>query len=330
MARTQNRRLPKIGRHSSGLARITLSGRTYYLGPHGSVEAAQRYAELVAKWEAGGRQPLDPAPTVVQTQSLRTVFEAWLAQLTAAGRYVKAGRRTSAWLRLARTVECFLETFGKVPAAKYTERLLLQHRDALEQRQKLTRTGINRMVGTLRDGLRWAYERGHIGRDAWLGTVALQPLSKAVAGHRDWRYPKRAPSTAEIQAVAAAAPAQIGRMLRTQYLLGCRPGELCSLRWSDLDRELIEGCWTYRVRDEVAKSSHHGAATRYAVPPAAQRLIEQEPVTGPGDHVFVARRRVLRGKAELRPWTTGYYRCALAAACKKAGVPVFSGHEVRH
>jgi len=40
-------RLPKMGRHSSGQARVTLNGKAHYLGAFGRPEAHQRYAELI-------------------------------------------------------------------------------------------------------------------------------------------------------------------------------------------------------------------------------------------------------------------------------------------
>src|SRR5436190_2501580 len=55
MATKQGTALPKIGRHSSGQARVTIGGKVYYLGPYGSLEAQQAYTRLVERWEANGR-----------------------------------------------------------------------------------------------------------------------------------------------------------------------------------------------------------------------------------------------------------------------------------
>lgn len=326
----KKKRLPKIGQHSSGQARVTLNGRVHYLGAFGSIEAQAKYVDLIQRWEAGGRQPLEPAATVVQMITLRDVLETWLAQLDGAHRYQKRGEITSAGLRLKRNVRAFLRRFGDVRAAKYTERLLLQHRDDLERNATLTRVGINRMVGCVRDGIRWAFERGHISRDAYLSTMALRPLSRAVAGHRDVRKPKRAPSAQEIEAVAAAAKPELGRMLRVHFALGCRPGELLAMRWADIDRTPIEGCWTYTVREDVAKSAHHGTTTTYAIPPAVQRLLEGLPVRAPGAPLFESTSPRIRGTGCTIAWRTQAYTLALRRACVRAGVPPFTGHEVRH
>ena len=52
------RRIPKLGRHSSGQARVILGGKTYYCGRWGSPEAHARYAELVRAWQQNGEQLL--------------------------------------------------------------------------------------------------------------------------------------------------------------------------------------------------------------------------------------------------------------------------------
>lgn len=47
-------RLPSYRRHSSGQARVTISGRDYLLGPHGTAESKRQYNKLIAEYIAGG------------------------------------------------------------------------------------------------------------------------------------------------------------------------------------------------------------------------------------------------------------------------------------
>jgi hypothetical protein len=42
----------------SGQAIVTLSGRDYLLGPHGTKSSRQKYDRLISEWTAGDRQPL--------------------------------------------------------------------------------------------------------------------------------------------------------------------------------------------------------------------------------------------------------------------------------
>ena len=359
MARTKRSKrgnVPAMQRHSSGQARVVLSGKTFYCGRYGSAAASTRYAELVEAWEKNGRQPFAPTPDVEQLKPLRGVFATWESYLDASGRYTKAGRPTSQRAIVALAVREFVERFGDLPAPAYSERHLLQHRDDLERRERLSRGGINRKVGILVAGLRWAYGRGFIGRDAWLGTSAIEPLTRAEAGHRDRKRVKRAVTMDEVERVAACLPRVPAAMLRLQAILGCRPGEVCGMRWCDVDKSpiVVDGiaCWTFHV--DGAKAEHHGKATSYAIPPKAQTILEQFPPKAPAAPIFspaatMAELHELRragretgetkqmrdrDEAEGREFANRYtvptYRQAIERGIRKAKVAPFSPHEVRH
>lgn len=348
--------VPAMHRHSSGQARVVLSGKTFYCGRYGSAGASKRYAELIDAWEKNGRQPFDPTPDVEQLKPLRSVFATWESYLDASGRYVKAGKPTSQRGIVALAVREFIERFGDVPATRYSERHLLQHRDDLERRERLSRTGINRKIGVLVAGLRWAYGRGFIARDAWLGTSAIEPLTRAEAGHRDRKRVKRAVSLEEVEKVAACLPRVPAAMLRLQAIMGCRPGEVCGLRWCDIDKTpiVVDGiaCWTFNV--DGAKAEHHGKETSYAIPPKAQAILDGFPPTSPAAPIFSPAatmaelhdlRRAGRQTAETkqmhdrdasegRMFSDRYdvptYRQAIERGIRKAKVAPFTPHEVRH
>ena len=63
--RTKNWK-PKLRRHSSGQARCVLPGssKVYYLGPYGTQQAEDAYEDLIRRWRANGKRPLDPVDTV--------------------------------------------------------------------------------------------------------------------------------------------------------------------------------------------------------------------------------------------------------------------------
>jgi integrase len=351
--------VPQIHRHSSGQARVVLSGKTFYLGRYGTAAASRRHAELVERWEKNGRQPLELVPDIEQVRPIREVLAAWEQYLDDSRRYQKGGRPTSQRGIVRLAVAEFCARFGAVPASAYTERHLLQHRDDLERREQLTRTGINRKVGVLVAALRWAYGRGLIQRDAWLATTAVEPLTRAEAGHRDRRRQKRAVSIEEVEQVAACLPRVPAAMLRLQALIGCRPGEVCGIRWCDIDKTpvIVDGItlWTYTVAG--AKVEHHGKVTSYAIPPRAQAILEQFPPSSPSSlsspifspqvtmHDLHQQRRAKRetpatkqmrerdeapGRAFADRYDVPTYRQAIERGIRKAGIAPFSPHEVRH
>jgi hypothetical protein len=85
----KRQRIPKMGRHSSGQARVKLNGRVFYLGAHGSVGAQRRYTDLLNRWLDNGRKPLVETPVVVQVIAMAEVFAKYEAYLDKTGRYRK-------------------------------------------------------------------------------------------------------------------------------------------------------------------------------------------------------------------------------------------------
>jgi hypothetical protein len=47
--------VPSYRKHRSGQARVTINGRDYYLGPHGTKASKAKYDRLVAEYLASGR-----------------------------------------------------------------------------------------------------------------------------------------------------------------------------------------------------------------------------------------------------------------------------------
>ena len=355
-ARRKRQSHPKMGRHSSGQARVKLNGRVFYLGAFGSVEAQRRYTDLLNRWLGNGRKPLVEAPLAVQVITMREVFEQFEAYLDKTGRYRKGGESTSQRAIVAVAIREFCEQFGDVLLPKFGEALLLQHRDFLEGNAKLTRTGINKKIAHLRAALRWSFNRGVLSRDQWLGVKAIEPLNRNECTGRDHKRSKRAVSPDDAEAVAACLPKAPAAMLRLQSLTGMRPGDVTSMRWQDISREPVDvdgtPCRIYTVA--AGKTEHHGHETVYALGPKAQAILEEFTPTKPGGFVFspAATMVWLRGKrrASRKTKVTNYtdardasasrefgdrysvptYRQAVVRACAIAEVERFTPHEVRH
>lgn len=63
--------LPKYRKHrASGQAIVTICGRDYYLGPHGTKASKVEYDRLITEYLANGRQPLHTSPTEITVVEL--------------------------------------------------------------------------------------------------------------------------------------------------------------------------------------------------------------------------------------------------------------------
>jgi len=355
---------PQMRPHSSGQARVTLSGKTHYLGRYGSIEAHEKYTDLVRAWERNGRKPLEPVKTVAHletekaapTKSVREAFAEYETYLDETGRYRKNGKPTSERSMLKLAISELVEVCGDCPVVDLDEAMLIAYRDRLERRPRITRKGINRKLQMVKRGLKWMRPRGIITREQWHEIHALEPLKRGeVPADRERRQPKRAVTFAEVEAVAAQAGRVVGAMMRLQALTGMRPGEVCALRWEDIDQEpvTVDGveCWTYRVA--MAKTAHHGHETEYALGPAAQAILQQFAAREEG-HVFSPRQAMLDRHLELRAqrqtaptqqmrdrdakpgrafrdrYTVDNYAQAVERAGQRTRVARFTPHEIRH
>jgi integrase len=351
-------RLPRMGRHSSGQARVTLGGKVHYLGRCGSPEAHARYGELVKQYLHNGRQPLERAATVAQAPcSVADLFQGFRGWIDATGKYLKAGKPTSSRIFFESIMRSFEDFAGRVRVDRLGEALLVQWRDRLEQEPRLTRKGINRKVAALLAVLRWGRARGHVGRETWADCSAIVALQRGQCGSRpEHGRLRRAPTFAKIERVAAACSSRhVAAMLRLQALPGCRPGEAVAMKWGRIDRNgpVIDGTptWVYTV--EESKVAHHGLSVRYALPPAAQAILVDFPalptayIFSPGDSMTERRQRLRSARATpatrqmherdrkarhdyAERWDVSAYRNAVEAACERAGVERFTPHEVRH
>ena len=88
------KRTPSYRRHApSGQAVVTLNGRDFYLGPHGSQASKAEYDRLLGEWLTKGRV----LPHSNPNGRAYTVAEIMAAFLTYAGTYYrKHGKRTGA------------------------------------------------------------------------------------------------------------------------------------------------------------------------------------------------------------------------------------------
>jgi integrase len=149
-------------------------------------------------------------------------------------------------------------------------------------------------------------------------------------------------------------------MVQLQLLTGCRPAEVCVLRPVDLDRR-EQRCWVFRPGSDqgphgVHKTAHHGHERIILLGPKAQEVVRPYLDVEPEAYCFnparsevqrhalrrAGRKRAVRQgrkggpptrrrrRAPTGRYDTHSYRRAIARACKKAGLPVWSPNQLRH
>ena len=334
-----HRRDPQLKLHkASGRGRAILNGQHHYTkAPFGTAECYEEYLDLLARWRANGREPLRPVQTPVeleQPQTVQQLSDAYERHLDAVQAYRKGGRETSQRGLVRIALKEFVSDFGVMPLRRLRAAEVVRHRDSLRAVAGLTVAGVNRKVGLIKQMIFWGVERGYVPEIGAASIITMRRLKTPRRARRP------AADESHLDAALQHLAPTLATMVRLQRLTGMRPGEVCAMRWKDIDKDPggeigRRGLWSYRV-DEAKSDSFH--ETRYLLNKAARALLS-EFVKPPTAFIFsprdTVRQRWPGGAPDLLAaagdrYTTPSYRQALERACRAAKVPIISPHSIRH
>ena len=333
----------------TGQAVVTLSGRDFYLGKHGTPASRAEYDRLVAEWLAAGRQLPRASPGAAPADL--AVAELILAYLRHAETYYrKDGAPTKEVANIKLALRPLRKLYGATPAREFGPLALKAVRDEMV-RADLCRREVNKRARHVTRMFRWATENE-------LVPAGVHHALKAVAGLKRGRTearesaPVRPAPEADVDAIRPHAAPQVWAMVELQRLTGMRPGEVVILRGADLDRS--GPVWTYTPGRH--KTAHHGRERVIFLGPRAQEVVKpwlrpeleaflfsprevleahmaarREARRTPMTPSQAKRRRVkTRERAPGAHYTTESYGRAIAASCKRAGVDHWHPHQLRH
>jgi len=295
--------LPKLRRHASGNAVVTLYGQDRYLGPYGSPASKAEYNRLVGEWVSAGRPTSPSASTAGQTvvelaRDYRRFAETY---------YQKNGVPTDTIYQVVRALALLNERYGRTQAHDFGPLALQAYQDYLVEK-KLARTTINHYTAIVRQMFKWAVAQEKVPPSVLQGLQAVPGLRKGKSAARE-PDPVRPVDDSVVDATLVALPPVVADMVRFQRLTGCRPDEVCSLRPGDIDR--TEGVWWYVP--EHHKTEHHGRERVIAIGPQAQKILERYLTRTAPDFCFSPRdseraRNLERRKNRRSPMTPSQAR----------------------
>lgn len=258
MGRTRG--IPQYCLHkASGRAVVRINGRDHYLGPWGTQESKRKYQELIAGYLAEGEAGLirkDPSLTVVE---LAAAYLDYYAQIAGGPKQMERVRRCCSLL---------VEQHGETEARHFGPQALAAVRQQMVD-LGWSRGHVNECAGVLKRLFKWAVSRELIG-------VQIHQALSTLEGLRRGRTTAREPEPvlpAEETAIAAALPflrRVLKDMVEVHLLTGARPGELCSMRASQVDRS--GAVWIYTPASH--KMAHAGRSRVIYLGPRAQALLE--------------------------------------------------------
>lgn len=194
-----------------------------------------------------------------------TVREAIDAYLAAARVYYAKSREAGnhAW-----ALRGVAERWGALPLGALTCAELLDERDEMVARG-LSRRAINHVVGAWRIWARWCQDNRLCGVSTMRELTAVQSLKQ---GRSEAREPVKVCAVPHwrVKRVEPFLSPTARRMVRLQECSGMRPGEVCGMRWEEIERG--EPCWIYRPRWH--KEAWRGMPRAVALGPGARRVLE--------------------------------------------------------
>jgi integrase len=342
--------IPSYRRHSSGQAVVTLpdiSGRRrdFLLGSFGTDESRREYTRVINEWQENNHRFPGQAPSDL------TVVEMILAFWHHVERHYRHpdGTPTSEVDNFRLSLKPLKELYGHAPAAKFGPLALKAIRRSMID-AKLARGVINQRIGRIRRAFKWAVSEEMIPASV---IHALNSVDGLQAGRTEAKErPRVLPVDDErVEAVLPVVNRHVRAMIQLQRLTGMRPGEVCSMKRSEID--MSGTIWLYRPTRH--KTSWRKKERTIPLGPKAQEIIKTFFTPNIDDYLFspmqareerFAKMRALR-KTKIQPsqicrrknkpqrqprekFTPISYANAIHRACIKVGIPKWHPNQLRH
>ncbi len=268
-------RIPSLRLHkASGQAVVTVKGRDFYCGKHGTPEAEQAYRRVIAEVTAHGAQIVrhhgvpsaSRRPMQTVGRSLITINELLLAYVEHAQiAYRPPSRELEPIKVISREVRGL---FGTTAAADFGPLSLKTIRQEWIDRG-LCRKFINAKVRRVVRIWAWAVENELLPAEKWQALKAVASLREGRTLARE-SCPVGGVSDQDFNATLPHLPEPVRALAQLLYVTGARPGELRGLRTCDIVRD----CFPWQYAPSRHKNSHRGKKRLIFFGPRARAILE--------------------------------------------------------
>ncbi|MHB8953853.1 MAG: tyrosine-type recombinase/integrase [Pirellulaceae bacterium] len=295
--------LPKYRKHrASGQAVVTLNGKDHYLGPHGTKASRLEYDRLVGEWAQNGRR-LSTSHT-----GCLTVVELIAAYWRfAKSFYVKDGQPTGEQPGIKAAMKVLRDSYGPTRVDEFGPLSLKAVRQRMIDRGN-SRKYVNKNVGRIRRAFKWGVENELVPVAVYQSLATVAGLKKGKTPAKDFE-PVGPVGDDVVERTLPHLRPKLVAMVQLQRLLGCRPGELCEMKASDVDRS--GDVWQYVPRRH--KTEHHGRSRVILIGPRAQQVLTPWLLRAGDGYCFPP-----RGKRDTYHMTERCYRSTIHRACDVA------------
>ena len=317
-------------------------------GPYDSAESRAAYARLLLE--------IDTAPAAIAPRPggifLSELLEAYKAH---AERYYRGGdgKPTSEFGHVKVVIRHTRELYGVTPAAEFGPVRM----EAV--RQKFIELGwsrktINQQIQRLRRAFKWAASKQLIPGSVWRDLLTVEGLRAGRTAAVD-PEPIEPVDNELVDATLPHLNRHVRGLVEFQRFTGCRPGEACSVRRSEIDTG--GAVWVFRPSKH--KTAWRGKSRTIAIGPKCQQLLREYFTPNLEDYLFSPRLAVEEFRADRaakrktprypshvkrnaskrieRPkrkphekYNSRSYSLAVSRACERARVKPWQPNQLRH
>jgi len=274
MPRLINRN-PSYRKHrATGQAVATFDGRDVYLGKFGTAASRLEYDRVMSEWLTAGRR-LPPSTDLAVVELCDRFWEH-------AQSYYRHpdGSPTGEAISFKYAMGPLVRLYGPTPVADFKP-LALQAVRAEMVRMGWCRNVVNRQTGRIKQIFKWGVANELVRADVYAALMAVVGLHAGRTAAKESK-PVRPVSDAMVEATLPHLSPTIRAMVEVQRLTGCRPGEVCAMRMSDLDR--TGEVWTYRPT--IHKLAWRGRERVIFIGPKAQEILTPFLKLNPNAYLF--------------------------------------------
>ena len=214
---------PKYRNHKkSGQAIVTLNGRDYYLGPHGSKTSRAEYDRVIAEWRVNGRRvpgAADDKPQLVRQLVVTELIAAYWEWLQTY--YLKNGKPTSEQANIRIALRHLRKLYSHTPANEFGPLALKALRRYLID-QDDSRKYIGHHIDRVKRLFKWAVEHEIVPPNIDHGLQAVVGLRKGRSAARETE-PIKPVAVEYVEASKPFLSRQVWALIRIELLAGMQP-----------------------------------------------------------------------------------------------------------
>ena len=339
MKTAKKTRIPSL-RQCNGRGLVCLNGKRIYLGRYGAPDTQDAYERAISEWLANKQLPQVSKDNI-------TIGELCLEYWNHCEEYYSKpdGTYTSSIDKVKQAIRPVRKLYGSTLANDFGARALRTIQNSWVEKE-LTRKTINDYMKVIAQMFKWAASHEKVDIMVYHSVATVGNL-KAGRSNAKESIPIKPVLESHIDAIRPYVSRQVWALVQLQLLTGTRAGELLKLRACDLN--VSSKIWVAELTEH--KTSHIGKSRTLYFGPRAQTILKQFMNTkGIQEYLFSPKDARIeqcsqapthrRDNQEKTPvstdrtirdyYDTASYRRAITRACRKAGVPDWTPHRLRH